>query len=146
MAAPLNCHRKRAEIVLPAYKHVSGRLCVYCCQSAETKDHVPAVSTAWAFGTDYFRSQGIPLLAYPSCQECNATLGAYSRRFDLKGRAADVYEKYRKKYARVMKQREWEDDELEELDYSLRSYIERFEIIRSWMERRFTFIEEMYEL
>ena len=45
-----------------------------------------------------------------------------------------------------MKQREWEDDELEELDYSLRSYIERFEIIRSWMERRFTFIEEIYEL
>lgn len=146
MAALSQSHRKRAEIVLPAYTHVPGRLCVYCGQSAEAKDHVPAVSTAWAFGTDYFRSQGIPLLVYPSCQECNATLGAYSRRFDLRGRAAYVYEKYRKKYDRVMNQREWEDEELEELDYSLRSYIERSEIIRSWMERRFTFIEEIHEL
>ena len=73
MAATSNFHRKRAEVVLPAYTHISGQLCVYCGQSAETKDHVPAVSTAWAFGTDYFRSQGIPLLAYPSCQECNAS-------------------------------------------------------------------------
>ena len=146
MAASSQKNRKRAEIVLPAYTHIPGQRCVYCGQSAETKDHVPAVSTAWAFGTDYFRSQGIPLLVYPSCQECNKTLGAYSRRFDLKARAAHVYEKYGKKYARFMKQPEWEHDELEELDYSLRSYIERSEIIRSWMERRFTFIEEVHEL
>ena len=146
MAASSKNHRKRAEIVLPAYTHVPGRRCVYCGQSAETKDHVPAVTTAWAFGTDFFKSQGIPLLVYPACRECNATLGAFSRWFDLKSRAAYVYEKYRKKYDRFMKQREWEEEELEELDYSLRSYIERSEIIRSWMERRFTFIEEIYEL
>ena len=146
MATVSSTNRKRAEIVLPAYAHVPGRLCVYCGQSPETKDHVPAVSTAWAFGTDYFRSRGIPLLVYPSCQECNSTLGAFSSRFDLKGRAIYVYEKYRKKYARVIEQLEWEEEELEELDYSLRSYIERSEMIRRWMECRFRFMEEIYEL
>ena len=39
-----------------------------------------------------------------------------------------------------------EAEELEELDYSLLSYIERSEMIRSWMELRFTFIEEIHEL
>jgi len=146
MTSTTRANRKRTEIVLPAYTHVSGRLCIYCGQISDTKDHVPAVSTVWAYGTEYFAKLRIPLVAYPACRECNSTLGNRSTRFDLKSRAIHLYEKYRKKYCSLLQQPEWEVDEIDALDYSLASYIERAELLRSWIERRLRFMEEIYEL
>jgi hypothetical protein len=56
------------------------------------------------------------------CKECNSTLGAVPL-FNTNERAAYLYEKYTKKYRKLLRSPKWTDKELEEMSPFLKKTI-----------------------
>lgn len=135
--------RKRYRVMDARYKILwGGDRCYYCADMADSYDHVPSLDTTYSFGADRLLRRGVKLWKVKSCRQCNNIL---SNRLILyvDHRARFLYEYYKKKYERRLIDPNWEEDELDELDYTLRSYIEDNETVKLWMERRLQFMEEM---
>jgi len=120
-----------------------GGKCYYCGDLADTKDHVPPVSAAYSFGADYFTEKKIPLLKVPACRSCNLLLGSLPY-WTLGSRVKYLYERIQKKYHKILASEEWDDEELEELGYNLKNYIETHQNFHSWLERRLEFMEDCF--
>lgn len=92
-------------------------VCVYCGQSADTKDHLlPRTWTGEAVRKN--------VLTVPACQECNSTIGdRYAPSITERRKIAQLA--IAKKSKKLLQMPEWTKDELAELGKNLRSTIER---------------------
>lgn len=118
--------RKIAESIYnQLYKHLPHiplTICYYCGQSADTEDHVPALSHARNFGADYFRKAEIPFVLVPACRECNSLLGNREL-FTLAERHFFIKEAIAKHYKEVLKTKDFTEDELDDMGEGLRSIV-----------------------
>lgn len=89
---------------------LSGALCVYCGEGANTVDHWPP------------RSFGDYGLLLPACRECNLLAGV-KYPTSLRERITEVKYALRRKYIKYMSIPEWSDDELCRMGKTLRSSI-----------------------
>jgi hypothetical protein len=94
-------------------------------------------------GADKIEDMGINLYTVSACMECNTLLGDRSL-LTTDDRVGYVYGAIQKKYKRILKAPEWDDDEVDELDGSLQVYIETQNMLRSWVERRLQYIEQVH--
>ena len=99
--------------------------CHYCGDWNECRDHmVPHSFTSYGISNRVYKGRTVPC-----CHLCNQLKG--SRVFyAVEDIAAHLQERYRKKFKRVLRFPVWENHEIERLDYTLRSQIERGEDAR----------------
>jgi len=142
-----NCFRKRYKALEPRYQWLwNGTNCYYCGQLADTKDHIPPISIAYALGADRLNRRNFQLWKVTCCKECNSVLGD---RFILspERRGKWLYEYYLRKRYKKLAQNGWarfSQEELEEFGPNLQSFLKNCEDIRSWMERRFSYMEDIF--
>lgn len=119
--------------------HISlyGKDCYYCGQYADTVDHVPAVNMI-KFYTNYYK------ILVKTCRECNFCL---SDRMlpTLISRLEFLDKKYRKRYLKLLKQPEWNEEELGELKGSLKKYVEEEVKNKFRIEKRLFHITKQLE-
>lgn len=96
---------------------MSGKICTYCGNPADTRDHV----TPWSWNSTYRRRAKAGKLGrgqkVPACGDCNNLLNDVPI-FTVEGRRAYVAERLAKEAKKQAP--DWSDDELEELGPSLR--------------------------
>lgn len=137
-------NRARHKILETHYKKFyKSNKCYYCGDLADTMDHIPAVSIVYSFGVDYFTNLSIPLYKVSCCNECNVLLGSKEIN-TLKERVVFIYDKLQYRYRRFLAQVSWYEDELEELDGHLRTYIENSILIKNFIENRLVYMEEIH--
>lgn len=102
---------------------------------ADTYDHVPPLVMVHALGQSHFEACHIKLYLVPACRECNSLLNnngsttVMQRKIFIKGRL-------RKRYAKYLEMGRWEQEELEELGWGLRTVVESGASIKEWVQRR----------
>lgn len=106
--------------------------CYYCRDKAETKDHVPAISQAAAV-------PGSQRYIVPACHDCNSRLN--NRGFTILERAGMLLDSLEDKYADLLDMPEWEDWEIEELGYNMRTKIEEDMLMKGFIEFRIANIQ-----
>jgi hypothetical protein len=105
---------------MPQYrlrKTIEGRYCVYCGEIASCQDHFPPISVT-----------RIGLLL-PACHECNGLAGT-DWSSDFWERCELVKNKLRGRYARWLNTPDWDDEEIAELGYNLRTNV------TAWQEQK----------
>lgn len=112
MTAPLRGYRVRMRLTRPFR-------CAYCHEIATTMDHVVPKSCSGQLGNLFNRD-----VTVPCCNTCNVLLGTYSRS-EVHVRAGYLVDRYRTKYAKVLRFPSWSDEELEEMGTRLRTEILR---------------------
>ena len=90
--------------------------CVYCGEVADTLDHVPPVRIAESLDLEMTH------MLVPACRECNSTLSAKYLLY-LDERAEHLLQRYKTKYKKHDSAVAWDEDEIEELSGSLKTYI-----------------------
>lgn len=93
-------------------------ICVYCGQfGGIARDHV--IPTCYLREKRKYEGDWL----VPACAECNTILGS-ELIFNVPDRAAWILATMRKRYKKILLSVHWDDEELEEIGYSLRCYIE----------------------
>ncbi len=109
------------------------RICVYCGARATTIDHFAPLSVVSILSDIATRKDGRYLL--PACGECNST--ASNRMFrTVAAKRRYISDRYREKYRRVLAAPVWEQREIDEIGYELRSVIEKNERLRAYISAR----------
>lgn len=115
--------------------------CIYCGQKAQCLDHVFPLCFASMFDLQrpnvrkqFF--QGLNLV--PSCNECNALAGK-NLFYSIKEKRKFIKTKLRKKYKRHSKNVVWDDDEIKELGFNLRKFIETKQHNKKYVDYRLCF-------
>lgn len=114
-------------------------VCVYCGDTATTRDHVPPISQA-ATMVDLWAAQGRrpQLRLLPACRDCNSRLRGFLSA-DIAERRAELKRRLKAKHWRLLGNYDWSDEELSELGRNLRSAIEYMEAKRRWLMDRLSF-------
>jgi hypothetical protein len=115
-------------------------VCYYCGVPASTVDHAPPINWVVALGALALQEQGAQFLKVPCCQQCNSMLGA-QKYFSLKQRKAYIASALREKYRTLRSIAEWSEEELEQLDGELESFVRAHAGWRLVIERRIAFAE-----
>jgi hypothetical protein len=108
---------------------------------ASTKDHVVPLSLLAKIDglSDAVRDEILgklpPLITVYSCRQCNTVLGNRFFR-TINGRREAVKDYLREKYARVLKQPDWREDEIEELGYNLQDFVRRRKELKKVVQER----------
>jgi len=118
---------------------------MYCGDLGESVDHVPSLNSVDVLGTEYFDKLRITLLAVDSCRECNSVLGDKPH-YRIADRVKILAKRYRKKYKSDLETPKWSVEEIDELDYSLSSYIEQRMTIKVWVERKLDYMLKIHEV
>ena len=116
-------------------------VCVYCGDPANTIDHVcPVWHVTRLFDdlADHLHSLRHGLLTVPCCRDCNGALGGFIA-YCISEKRDELKRRLRRKYQRLLGEYDWQPEELEELGYSLRGYIEGQETKRDWIMSRLQF-------
>lgn len=111
--------------------------CHYCGLSAPTLDHIPSLANV-----DYILSASLDdeadFIRVPSCKECNS-LAADKLHLTLHDRFIDLklmlLEKYEKKFLMPY----WDEEELEEMDDTMRHYIQAALEFRDFLKNRIVY-------
>ncbi len=90
--------------------HIDGFLCVYCGEEANTKEHYPPKS---------FCKWGV---IAPSCDHCNKT-AKHFHPFNIERRILFIKSQIRKKFNKALNMPDWTQQEIEQLDWKLRTII-----------------------
>ena len=144
MGKKINKSRKRFLAMSPHYKKFyRGKRCYYCGDLATTIDHCPAISVAYEYGRDYFDEKRVPLITVSACRECNFILGARTLN-TLSKRTKFVYDTLVRRYERYLNMVDWPEDELEELNGWLKTYVMTQSNFQGFMERRFQYMEDLH--
>lgn len=109
------------------YNRESGMTCFYCGDLADSRDHVTPHST-----TILRRRVWSNLDWVMCCRECNTLMGNMHP-YSLSDRIAYLIERFTTKHKLDNVQIQWDDSELDDLGYSLRSYIETS--MKQWNSR-----------
>jgi hypothetical protein len=80
------------------------------------------------------------LLIVPTCRDCNVRLGGFIA-YSIGEKREELKRRLRKKHRRLLGEYDWQPEELDELGYSLRTYIEEQERRRGWIMSRLHFPE-----
>ena len=96
-------------------------ICVYCGDIADTKDHIPSISWAYALGYDNMVKEGAEFIKVSCCKTCNSVIGDRNLP-TLSARKAFISE-YWKKKGEKYKIPTWTIDELNELGKTLKSSV-----------------------
>lgn len=139
--------RKRYEALEVRYQWLwKGVKCYYCGDSADTIDHIPALSVAYSLGAERIHRHGFKLWKVNCCRECNVCL---SDKFlispDRRGRW--LYSYYlTKRYKRIIENQgvRFTQEELEEFGPNLRSFLQCHKDVHGWLERRFSYMENIF--
>lgn len=118
----------------------SKNVCYYCGQQADSVDHVVpqdvlrmlAALSDIAITRAVLRKRALRVWA---CRECNS-LASCSIQDSLQGRRQFVKDKLKKKYRKILELPKWEPEELEDMGYVLRKYIEHAADIKALIEQR----------
>lgn len=106
-----------SDICQTRYNRESHYKCFYCGELASDRDHVFPHSAS-SMGDRRFEGKEIVW----ACSDCNTRLGNHAA-FWLDTRIAYLLRKIRKKYKLDKPALDWDEDELAELSYTLRSGI-----------------------
>ena len=115
-------------------------ICYYCGRYADSIDHVIPQSTLRQLvcledkeiTKAILRKRALKVWA---CRECNHLLGS-SLQDSLIERKQFLKEKLRKRYKRIIALPKWEIDELEDMGYVLRNYIENSARLKEFIVQR----------
>ena len=113
------------EFLYAKLSAVDGR-CSYCGQPSDTIDHVFPRSVLRNLDTTNAKlMKGLRdiLIKVPCCQECNMLAG-YEVFSSFLSKRSYVRARLRKRYKKVLKTPEWDEEELKDLSVHLRSHIE----------------------
>lgn len=108
-----------------------GENCIYCGMGDESWEHWPPRS---------FTHRGMLL---PCCLECNCMAGARSP-INFRDRVKIVKDGIRTKYKKALKMPNWDDEELEEMSYSMRCDIQKWKTIKEKVNYRLAWNAEVY--
>ena len=127
-------------------------ICYYCGSSnPDTLDHTIPVS--------YYSSEPVrksranvsavrsksPVPVVDACGECNRTI-SNKLIMDVRERASYLKEKYLKKYNRLLKSPNWDEEDLEDLGWSLRSTVENNIQLKENMQNRLSSLDMVIDL
>lgn len=123
--AEINLGDKDAlEHVLPFI--VEHKICAYCGEYGTDREHVVP------------RCTHLPTWTVYACRECNGIAGG--RLFASFGsKRAHIKKRLWRKYYKVLTMPEWTHDELAQLSYRLRQYVENGNDARAWVTQRINF-------
>lgn len=139
-------NRDRYKALEPRYKfHWKGSTCYYCSDKSDTIDHVPPLSISYSYGAEELELRGAELLKVSACRECNVLLGNRSL-LTLEERGVYLYRTLVARYTRVLHGKKFDYEEIDELGPNLRSYIQAQSDIKNWLERRLTFMENVFRV
>lgn len=93
-------------------------ICIYCGATAQCREHVIPVSYL-SFARTYDQSL---VWIVPACNNCNSLAGAYIA-FSIPEKAKYILSRFKIKYKKLLKQPEWTQDELNNLDYNLKEMV-----------------------
>ena len=127
------------------YTRIKTNSCIYCGDLCNSVDHVPSIHSVDRLGTLHFDNLNVVLLAVDSCIECNVVLKD-SPAYTVLDRVKLLAKRYKKKYKSDLDTPVWSVEEIDELDYSLSSYIEQRMIIKTWIERKLSFMLKIHEV
>ncbi|HAS6766025.1 TPA: hypothetical protein GRI81_24365 [Vibrio parahaemolyticus] len=94
-------------------------ICFYCGLPAGTVDHVPPLN---AIENLRMTEENLNYIKVPSCSNCNS-LASDEPHTNIYERQAYVKDKIKAKFGKYLKQPDWEDDEIAELDYRLKQSV-----------------------
>ena len=122
-------------------------ICYYCGSSnPDTLDHTIPVSYYSSEPVRRKRSSYIdPVPVVDACGECNRTLHN-KLIMDVRGRASYLKEKYLKKYGRLLKSPDWDEEDLEDLGWSLRSTVENDSQLKENIQNRLSSLAMVIDL
>jgi hypothetical protein len=92
--------------------------CTYCGASAECKEHVIPVAYL-SIGRSYDPEK---CWIVPACNSCNNLAGVFVA-FSISEKAKYITKKFKLKYKRILNAPEWTEDEMNEMDYNLKTMI-----------------------
>ena len=139
--------KQRLKVVGETYwKHVlafnQGR-CIYCGDMATSEDHVPALEWLYALGTAYFQAKGISPLLVPSCKRCNGWLGPKPYH-SIRQRKGYIASRLRALSQKILDSPKWEQDEIEEMGFMLRTILNDREAVKEYLVRRIDWAETTF--
>jgi|TARA_R100001463_G_scaffold5148_1_gene18003 NMD protein affecting ribosome stability and mRNA decay len=111
-------------------------VCHYCGVSADTVDHVPPLSCY----EDAKIYSNIDFVKIPCCRECNSLAG---NKFHLNifERNEFLFNRYKKRYKKLLNMPTWDKKDLKELGSSLRKKIKNDLNRKNIIEERINFIK-----
>ena len=107
-----------------------GSNCVYCSAPALEWDHVIARAL-----TQQKRVYEPEDWIVPACRDCNSLLRARAIT-NIPERAAWLYARYRKKYAKLLTSASWTDEETEELGENLKRLVLETKVAQAELDLR----------
>jgi len=112
--------------------------CIYCGQRANSRDHVIPKRMREVlelrYGPNWGRFFDVPNTV-PACLECNQIAGA--KLFPtISAKRRYIQKRLEVKYKKLLEAPDWEDDEISELGYSLKIYIQNIQIAKDIMRER----------
>lgn len=108
-------------------------LCVYCGVRATTLDHFVPLSVLYSVNDlGGINAERVTLEA---CRECNAIAGAKVFKTVAQKRMY-IQARLREKNNTVLQTPQWKDEELSEMGYNMRTYIDASRQYRDWLEER----------
>jgi hypothetical protein len=123
------------------YKRVEGfdlTQCAYCNGPRHVLDHVPALTYTDGMNIKKYLKKGGKFLYYPSCNQCNKFLGC-CKEIGFYDRLQVLAAKYDKKLSKI---EVWSDEELSEMGYGIRAYIEGRQSTMSFYQDKLSVVEE----
>lgn len=100
------------------FREENKYVCIYCGASSECRDHVIPVCYL-SLGRNYDPAKE---WIVPACNSCNHMAGAFIA-FSIPEKAKYILKKFKKKYGKFLRQPEWTQEEMDELDYNLRTMV-----------------------
>ena len=116
-------------------------VCVYCGDPANSIDHVAPISYVASLQHDWERHRlklRHSLYRVPACKDCNTRLSAFVGTCITEKRA-ELKRRLRRRYARLLGEYDWHDDDLAELGYTLSTTIKSQERLRERILARLSF-------
>jgi hypothetical protein len=121
--------RQRAELENSKTYGKDDRLCVYCGDWYQCRDHY--IPVYWSGRPRTYESWEV----VPCCIECNSILGGQPI-FGLQERAKHLIFKYTKRLRPLNRIPEWSEAELEEMGYNMRTQIKSYLLMRDVYEHK----------
>ena len=112
-------------------KRIRGDWCIYCGELATTDEHFPP-STLTPIG-----------LILPACLECNCLASTHFAT-DFDERCQFVKERLRTKYSRILKTPDWDQDEIDNLGYSIKTTVKKWQSLRDSLKPRLAWNHNAY--
>lgn len=128
-----NLVKRNNKFLYKKHSSLSYYICYYCSSYANTKDHCPAICYV-----EFFPNHEKVMVR--SCILCNGLLSS-NPFHTLESRCYFLLKKYKSKYKKLLNSVDWNDDEINELEYSLKSKILSFSNNKSLINKKINYLQ-----